>query len=201
MTNCSELIIFRIVDSHSQNAASILVLKEIEGDKHLPVFIGDNETKAILLALENASATRPLTHDLFVNFMQTVHCSLKHVLVYRFHESLYYVRLYFLNEKKEEFFVESRLSDAVAIALRCKVPIYANEEVLEEAGISASQMNDDDHEYEVADERDETGLFEYDEEELEEILQEAVNNEDFEKASLIRDEIKRRKGELNNKNM
>ena len=195
MTNCSELIIFRIVDSQFQNTASILVLKELDGDKHLPVFIGESETKAILLALEEAKATRPLTHDLFVNFMRTVHCSLKHVLVYRFFESIYYARLFFLDEKENEFFVESRLSDAVAIALRCKVPIYANEEVLDEAGISTSQMKNGDTEYDMPNEdiNDETALLEYDDEDLAEMLQETVKNEEFEKASLIRDEINRRK--------
>jgi len=197
MTNCSELTIFRIVDSHSQNTASILVLRELDGDRHLPVFIGDNETKAILLALEEAKIVRPLTHDLFVNFMQKVGCSLKHVLVYKFFESIYYARLFFLNEKGDEFFVESRLSDAVAIALRCKVSIYANEEVLDEAGISASQLKNEDKEFEMPaeDMKEETALLEYDVHELEEMLRETVENEEFEKASLIRDEIKRRKNE------
>jgi bifunctional DNase/RNase len=126
MTNCSELIIFRVVDNLRQSTTSILVLKELDGDMHLPVFIGESEAKAILLALEDAKAMRPLTHDLFVNFMYAVHCSLKYVLIYRFFESIYYARLYFLDEKGREFFVESRVSDAVAIALRCKVSVYAN---------------------------------------------------------------------------
>jgi len=174
--------------------ASVLVLKELDGDKHLPVFIGENETKAILLALEEAKIKRPLTHDLFVNFMHAVRCSLKYVLIYRFFESIYYARLYFADENKNEFFVESRLSDAVAIALRCKVSVFANEEVLEEAGISSSQMKEGDTDYDLPDDRDdETSLSNYDTQALETILQEVVENEDFEKASLIRDEINRRK--------
>ena len=195
MTNCSELTIFRIVDSQSQNTASILVLRELDGDRHLPVFIGDSETKAILLALEEAKISRPLTHDLFVDFMQKVGCSLQYILVYKFFESIYYARLYLLNEKSEEFFVESRLSDAVAIALRCKVSIYANEEVLDEAGISSSQLKNEDKEYDVPEEdiKEETALLEYDSQELEELLQELVANEEFEKAAEIRDEIKKRK--------
>jgi bifunctional DNase/RNase len=191
MTNCSELIIFRIVDSQFQNTASILVLKEMNGDKHLPVFIGESETKAILLALEDAHIERPLTHDLFVNFMHTVRCSLKYVLVYRFFNDIYYARLYVLDEKGDEFFVESRLSDAVAIALRCKVPVYANDEVLEEAGISTSQLQNEDNI--PNDQKGEPDIFDFDIEELEEMLQEAVENEDFERAALIRDEIRRRR--------
>ena len=194
MTNCSELTIFRIVDSHSQNTASILVLRELEGDRHLPVFIGDSETKAILLAIEEAKIERPLTHDLFVNFMRAVGCTLQYALVYKFFDSIYYARLFFLNEKGNEFFVESRLSDSVAIALRCKVSIFANEEVLDEAGISASQFKNEERKYDVAegDIEEETELVEYDDNELAELLRETVENEEFEKASLIRDEIKRR---------
>jgi len=192
MTNCSELIIFRIVDAQFQHAASVLVLKEFDGDKHLPVLIGEGELKAILLALEEVKMIRPQTHDLFVNFMNAVHCSLKHVLIYRFFEGIYYARLYFLNDKEEEFFVESRLSDSVAIALRCKVPIYANEEVMNEAGISAEQAQNESSDF--PDDRDkESEFYDYEDHELEYLLQVSVENEEFEKASLLRDEINRRK--------
>lgn len=196
MTNCSELIIFRVVDSQHQSMTSILVLKEMDGDRHLPVFIGENETKAILLGLEDAKAMRPLTHDLFVNFMYAVRCSLRYVLIYRFFESIYYARLYFVDEKEEEFFIESRVSDAVAIALRCRVAVYANEEVLDAAGISGAQLRNEDEKDNVPKERGEgSELLEYGDNELEEMLQETVENEEFEKASLIRDEINRRKKE------
>jgi bifunctional DNase/RNase len=171
--------------------ASVLVLKELEGERFLPVFIGESETKAILLALEETKAVRPQTHDLFVNFMQTVRCSLKYVLAYRFFESIYYARLYFSDEKGDEFFVESRLSDAVALALRCKVSIYANEEVLDEAGISASQLKNEDSDDDSGSEQGE--FAEYNNRELEELLLETVENEEFERAALIRDEINQRK--------
>ena len=195
MTNCSELIIFRVVDRQRQSTTSVLILKELEGDRRLPVLIGKNEVKAILLAMEDVKAMRPLTHDLFVSFMYAVRYSLKHVLVYRFFESIYYTRLCFLDEKGNEFFIESRLSDAVAIALRCKAPIYANEEVLDKAGISASQMKNEDMEYDLPNEdiKEKTDFFDYNDDELAEMLQETVENEEFEKSSLIRDEINRRK--------
>jgi len=169
-------------------------LKELDGDRHLPVFIGDSETKAILLALEDAKAMRPLTHDLFVDFMYAVRCSLKYVLIYKFFDSVYFARLYFLDEKGVEFSVESRVSDAVAIALRCKVSVFANDEVLDEVGISSSQLrNEDPKEEETQEQQEEEILEEYDVQELEEILREAVESEEFERAALIRDEINRRK--------
>ncbi|MCL2511103.1 MAG: DUF151 domain-containing protein [Bacteroidales bacterium] len=194
MTNCSELIIFRVVDSLHQNMASVLVLKESAGDRHLPVFIGESETKAILLALEDTKAMRPLTHDLFVNFMYAVHCSLQYVLIYRFFDSIYFARLYFVNERGEAFFVESRVSDAVAIALRCKVPVYANEEVLDKAGVLGSQLRGETPKEDTPREKKQGVAYsEYDDGELEEMLQETVENEEFEKAALIRDEINKRK--------
>lgn len=194
MTNCSELIILRVVDSQLQSTTSILVLKELEGDRHLPVFIGESETKAILLGLEDAKAMRPLTHDLFVNFMYAVHCSLKYVLIYRFFESIYFARLYCLDEKGNEFAVESRVSDAVAIALRCKVPIFANEEVLDVAGVTGSQLRNEEPKDIPSKERKEgTEFSDYNDSELEDMLQETIENEEFEKASLLRDEINRRK--------
>ena len=194
MKNCSELIIFRVVDSQRQNMTSILVLKELDGDRHLPVFIGENEAKAIILALEDAKAMRPLTHDLFVNFMYAVHCSLRYVLIYRFFDSVYFARLYFSDEKGNEFSTESRVSDAVAIALRCKVAVFANEEVLDKAGISGAQLRNEDRKDDVQKEQKGGSEFsEYDDHELEALLHEVVENEEFEKASLIRDEINRRK--------
>jgi len=194
MTNCSELIIFRVVDSQFQSMTSILVLKEVKGDRHLPVFIGENETKAILLGLEDAKAMRPLTHDLFVNFMNEVRCTLRYVLIYRFVDSVYFARLYFFDENEKEFFVESRVSDAVAIALRCKVSVFANEDVLDVAGISGAQLRNEEGSENPSKERKKgSELLEYADNELDELLQETVENEEFEKASLIRDEINRRK--------
>jgi bifunctional DNase/RNase len=146
------------------------------------------------LALEDAKAMRPLTHDLFVNFMYAVHCSLKFVLIYRFFESIFFARLYFSDENGKEFSVESRVSDAVAIALRCKVSVFANEEVLDAAGISGSQLRNEERKEDVPKGRKEGSEFlNYNSNELEEMLQETVENEEFERATLIRDEINRRK--------
>lgn len=194
MTNCSELIIYKVVDSVHQSTTSILVLKELDGDRHLRVFIGESETKSILLGLEDVKAMRPLTHDLFVNFMYAVRCSLKYVLIYRFFESVYFARLYFSDEKGNEISVESRVSDAVAIALRCKVPVFANEEVLDVAGVSGAQLRNEDRKEEMPKNQKEKLEFqEYDDSELEEILQQTIENEEFEKSTMIRDEINRRK--------
>jgi bifunctional DNase/RNase len=193
MKDCSKLIIYKIGDHLLQDGASILILKEQHGDRYLPIIIGGSEAKSIILALEKIPVPRPLTHTLFVDFMTAVKCSLQSVVIYRFTDSIYYAQLHFINETGDLFAIESRTSDAIAIAVRCNAPIYAKEEVMETTGITASQIDDSMEEKEKSQKEDEDSEFsDYFDFELQQMLQDAVDEENYEAAARIRDEINKR---------
>lgn len=180
--------------SQSQSGAYALILGEHKGVRRLPIIIGGFEAQAIAVELEKMKPSRPLTHDLFRNFAEHYHIFIKEVIIDKFMEGVFFAKLICVlgNEESE---IDARTSDAVALAIRFRCPIFTYEKIMEEAGIV---MEDKAEELESATEN------EMDEEgggnefltstlgELEEMLQKAVENEEYEKASRIRDEINRR---------
>lgn len=193
MTSLIELSVVTIASySKFQNNAYIVVLEDIDKTRRLPIVIGSHEAQSIVLAMEKETTIRPMTHDLFVSFMAATKSTLQNVLIYKFSESIFYAKLSFFNDAGEHFSVEARSSDAIAIALRCGAPIFTTEEVIGVVGIPVSQLitnEDEQSEDELADD----SLFsDISDEELEELLQEAIDKEDYERATLLRDEIKKR---------
>lgn len=182
--------------SQSQSGAYALILEEVEGNRRLPIIIGGFEAQAIAIELERIKPSRPLTHDLFRNFATTFGIVLTEVIINKFHEGVFYSQLIcFDGEKVVE--IDSRTSDAIALALRFHCPVYTYENIMSEAGVI---MKDEPEETEdlpkeevTEEENPKESYASLSMAELEDLLQKSVANEDYEKASLIRDELKRRK--------
>ncbi|NLO03525.1 MAG: bifunctional nuclease family protein [Bacteroidales bacterium] len=182
--------------SQTQSGAYALVLSEENGDRRMPIIIGPVEAQAIAIQLEELKPPRPLTHDLIKNIALAFEIALIEVVIYKLEEGIFYSELLCEMDGKEVR-IDSRTSDAVALALRFRCPIYTTEEILSKAGIilEADEVKKSD-----STEQDKpTGsskaspFSRYTLQELEELLNEAVQNEDYEKASVLRDEINNRK--------
>jgi uncharacterized protein len=179
--------------SQSQSGAYALILEEQEGRRRLPIIIGSFEAQAIAIELEKIKTPRPLTHDLFRTFAESFGIRLTEVVINKFQDGVFFARLVCLQDGNEQE-IDSRTSDAIALALRFNCPIYTYESILVAAGIIAEEEPEQEGGSAPVEElqRKREDLSEYSEEELKEFLQLAVSNEDYEKASQIRDEIKKR---------
>jgi len=182
--------------SQSQSGAYALILGIPEQKKRLPIIIGSNEAQSIAIELEKMKPSRPLTHDLFKNFATHFNISVKEVLINKFEEGIFYARLICEHEGVLSE-IDSRTSDAVAIALRFNCPIYAYQSIIDEAGILLEDepIGDDPEAKEPFSGQEEqiSNLDNYLLEELEDMIKDAVENENYEEASKIRDEINKRK--------
>jgi len=181
--------------SQSQSGAYALILGVVGGKRRLPIIIGGFEAQAIAIELEKMKPTRPLTHDLFKNFAIHFGIKIKEVIINKFEEGIFFSQL-ICELDGEESTIDSRTSDAVALAIRFNSPIYAYENILEEAGIVMDEDEEESLEGKVEQKGKTTlhGRFEdYLLEELEEMLKKAVEDENYEEASKIRDEIRKRK--------
>lgn len=192
--NRIKLNIESLVYSQTQSGAYVLVLIEEDGARKLPIVIGTAEAQAIAIALEGMRPPRPLTHDLFINFASAYNINLVEVLITKLEEGIFYSELVcesFANRIK----IDSRTSDAVALAIRFKCPIYANDSVLKMAGISANEFGNASVEGEDSNEIDvdNKNLEDQSITELKKMLTDAITNENYELASQIRDEINKRK--------
>ncbi|MCQ2316478.1 MAG: bifunctional nuclease family protein [Bacteroidales bacterium] len=169
--------------SHSQSGAYALVLGDKNTGLKLPIIIGSVEAQSIAMALENQRCRRPLTHDLFKAFADNYRINVKEVMISCFINGVFHSQL--VCEKDGETTVfDARTSDAVALALRFGCPIYTNQQVMDEAGVMLD--------YDVNDEegRQDCDFRERSIEELKEMMERAVEEEDYELASMLRDEIK-----------
>lgn len=190
-----KLKVMGISYSQTQSGAYALILVEDKGDRRIPIIIGGFEAQAIVIKLENLDPPRPLTHDLFKNFADEFGISVSEVMIYKLDEGVFFSKLVCSNGKKE-YSIDSRTSDAVAIALRFGCPIFTSEEILEKAGIT---INPSDSEIttsaEVSDIKEpDTGKYStYSDDELYKLIDEAVKTEDYERAAGVRDEIDKRK--------
>ncbi len=190
-----KLKVLGISYSQTQSGAYALILVEEKGERRVPIIIGGFEAQAIVIKLENLDPPRPLTHDLFRNFASEFNISVIEVMIYKLEEGVFYSRL-LCNNGEKEVSIDSRTSDAVALALRFGCPIYITEEILEKAGITITPTESG-----PASENDPDTLFEsegsgydtYSDEELYKMIDDAVKTEDYEKAASIRDEIEKRK--------
>ncbi|MFM2017852.1 MAG: hypothetical protein RL007_1508 [Bacteroidota bacterium] len=189
--------------SQTQSGAYALVLGEAKGKRRLPIIIGGFEAQAIAIELEKMTPSRPLTHDLFRSFADTFSINVKEVLIYDLIEGIFFAKIVCENGTTEGE-IDARTSDAIALAVRFNCPVYTYEFILSQAGI----VLDDDKDAPVTEEGD---LTEQEEEELlaevtsgndfgrksdkelEEMLNKALEEENYERASRIRDELNRRK--------
>lgn len=170
-----------IAGSHSETGAYVLMLKEQEGSRRIPVVIAPAEAQAIAAYLERYESPRPLTHDLFFSFAKAFNIEALEVTIRELKSGVFYSSILCFNGDREVAF-DARTSDAVALALRFHCPIFTTEGVLHEAGIVLEGEISND-------------LEKLSREELRELLKTAIETEDYEKASTIRDELKRRDSE------
>lgn len=196
-----ELRILGISSTHSQTFAYALILAEKKGQRRLPIVIGNFEAQSIAIELEKMKPSRPLTHDLFKSFAQVFNVIVKEVVISKFKDGIFYAEI-LCSDGIQEKTIDARTSDAVAIALRFNAPIFTNSMVMDAAGISlddeksnpASQKEKPKRKSaSISKIKEETDLSALTLKELNALLKIAVQKENYEKASQIRDEIQSRK--------
>ncbi|NBL63870.1 hypothetical protein GV828_01505 [Flavobacterium sp. NST-5] len=200
-----KLTIKGISYSQTQNGAYALILNEVDGERKLPIVIGAFEAQSIAIALEaELKPPRPLTHDLFRNFAERFDIVVKQVIIHKLVDGVFYSSIICERDKIEEI-IDARTSDAIALALRFNAPIFTYKNILDKAGIYL-KSNPEENENEEQDDLDEMlssneninqekpgeSYHKHSLSELHELLETAVQNEDYEKAAKIRDEISKR---------
>lgn len=183
-----QLSIAALATNESQSNNFVVILKEEEGHRRLPVVIGGFEAQAIAIAIEKIKPNRPLTHDLFKNVLIELKVELKEVIISDLKNGVFYAKLVCAKEDGTQLEIDSRTSDAIALAVRFSCPIFAYDFILQDAGISLEEEEGESTEKQLAN-KWET----YPTNKLKEALDEALENEDYEKAAQIRDELNKRK--------
>lgn len=187
--------------SQTQTGAYALVLSEADGNRRIPIIIGAVEAQAIAIQLEGLKPPRPLTHDLFLNVALAFDIEIAEVFIHKLEEGIFYAEIV-CEQNSNRIRVDSRTSDAIALALRFECPIYTTEEIIEKAGINmefdesgelSEETEEGDRENITKSSAGHVDYSEYSLDDLNELLDAAVNDEDYEKASEIRDEINKRK--------
>jgi uncharacterized protein len=197
-----KLEILGLSPSQAQAGSFALVLGEEYGSRRLPIIIGMFEAQAIAIEIEKILPNRPMTHDLFKQFGLKFDFTVKEIQIIDIKEGIFFAKIICLNGKNEVL-IDARPSDAIAIGIRFEAPIYTTEQVLEEAGITTSEvdqvnlMEEDDEEEEMVVEDKPKKSFsellrESNNEELKGLLDEALSHEEYERAAKIRDEISKR---------
>ena len=188
-----ELEIVALSHSITQTHSYAVVLGESNGLRRLPIVIGGFEAQAIAVALEKMQPSRPLTHDLMKNFMEAFGVQLTEVIINNLSDGIFYAKLVCHNEE-ETIEIDSRTSDALALAVRAGCPIYTYENILEQAGISMEESETGQHkETATSTTGSDEDLSKMNLEELNQLLKEVLEREDYIKAIAIRDEINSRK--------
>ena len=190
-----KLKVMGISYSQTQSGAYALILIEENGERRIPIIIGGFEAQAIVIKLENLDPPRPLTHDLFKKFADEFNISVVEVVISKLEEGVFFSKL-ICNNGVKEYSIDSRTSDAVAIALRFGCPIFIEEEILEKAGITINQtdvVNSKANEADSIFETENSKFESYSDEELYKLIDDAVKTEDYERAASVRDEIEKRK--------
>ncbi len=201
-----QLNVLGISYSQSQTGAYALILADELDEKRIPIVIGAAEAQSIAITLEKMATPRPLTHDLFKSFSDAFGITILEVNIYRLEAGIFYAEIV-CERKNTKVRIDARTSDAIAIALRFDCSIYTTLEVMDKAGISMNENinNDvssepeslsDDNRGDIGEESEvsPTVLSGYTITQLKVLMEEAVNNEDYERASKIRDEIGKREG-------
>ena len=193
-----QLDIAAIKQSDSQNNAYVLLLNETIGKRQLPIVIGWCEARSIAIALDGTEApNRPLTHDLFKTMGEKFNILVQKVVIHTLIEGIFHSSFYCKHKTTgEEVTIDARTSDAIAIAIRYNCPIFTYEDILSRAGIIINNNLDDEEHLDLEDEEDKMPKTEkmhtFNLVKLKKMLATAIEKEDYEKASEIRDEINKR---------
>jgi uncharacterized protein len=186
-----------IAYSQTQSGSYVLTLSEAAGNRKLPIVIGGFEAQAIAVELEKMIPNRPLTHDLIKSFCVTYDVVIKEVLIYKFVEGVFFSKL--ICEKDGAISeIDSRTSDAIAVGVRFNSPIFTLSNIIDEASITNEEENEFesdevfDEDDAVEDKKEASSLISHSVEDLEKQLQAALENENYELASKLRDEINKR---------
>lgn len=193
-----ELDIYGIAPSQIKGSYS-LILNEVNGERKLPIIVGQFEAQAIAIPLEGINTERPLTHDLFMVLAKKLNFTISEVFIHLLKEGVFYATLVCENAD-EKINIDCRTSDAIAIAVRFNCPIFTTEDIMEQAGIVLEESDiekpgrDQSDEPPTANEKSIVNKYKGKSiSELEDMLDEALRNEDYLKAAQIRDEIDKRK--------
>jgi len=180
--------------SQTRAGAYALILEEFDGKRRLPVIIGTSEAQSIAIQMEGLKPFRPLTHDLFTSLALSFKIEILEVNIVKLEEGIFYSEIVCKRELAK-IKIDSRTSDAVALALRFNAPIFIDESILLKAGIVFDETGEkaDSDQQEEKPEKAQTNFSDYSLKELKTLLNEAIENEEYEKASMIRDELKKRK--------
>ena len=183
----TKLKILGITFNQIQAGAYALVLAEEQGNRRIPIIIGTPEAQSIAISLENLRPPRPLTHDLFISFLQLLKITLKEIDIYKYEEGVFHSELVF-NDGLKDIFLDSRTSDAIALALRANAPIYISNDIMKNVAIELDDEDTDDgaeHKFK----KPTAPLDQLSPEKLQKLLNEAIVAENYERASYIRDLI------------
>lgn len=192
-----ELEIVALSHSVSQTHNYAVVLGEVDGKRRLPIVIGGFEAQAIAVAIEDMMPTRPLTHDLFKNTLETFEIQIHEVVISNLLDGVFHARL-ICSSNGQQAEIDSRTSDAIALAVRFGCPIFTYDFILEAAGVVLEEETEEAPKPKGKRRRDTKKDKPYTErstEELNELLEQVIKAEDYERAAEIRDEIQRRQGE------
>ncbi len=194
--NRIKLKILGLSSSQSQSGSFALVLGEQGGNRRLPIIIGMFEAQAIAIEIEKIVPNRPMTHDLFKSFAKSFRFSVSEIIISDLKEGVFYAKIV-CTDGTDTIEIDSRPSDAIAIGLRFGVPIFTNEPIMSEAGIILTEEDTDDEdlvseEVERSSKTGQSRLKDFSYDKLQEMLQEALDKEDYELAARIRDELNKR---------
>lgn len=201
MTERIRLKVLGISYSQIQTGSYALILAQVNGPYRIPVVIGAAEAQSIALRMESITPPRPMTHDLFVSFAHAFGVKIKEVFIYRFEDGIFSSELTFYDGDRTVK-IDSRTSDAIAIAMRTGAPIYTTPEILDETGFLMETQTDDSNDDEEAAEGapefsesrdDEPKIENYTVEELERTLNRLIEEEKYEDAAKINEILKRKK--------
>ncbi|PWJ42800.1 bifunctional nuclease family protein [Sediminitomix flava] len=205
-----KLKILGLSPSHTQSGSFALVLGETEGNRRLPIIIGMFEAQAIALEMEQIVANRPMTHDLFKAFALEFNIHIEEIIISNLKEGVFYATIRCADENGKVTEMDARPSDAVALAVRFKAPIFAAETVLKEAGIRLDELEEEEEVDDLTEEIESEPTVEaYQEsapiqefskedlkklptEQLRQMMEKAIEKEDYERAATIRDELSKR---------
>lgn len=196
-----KLEILGLSSSQSQTSSFALVLGETEGNRRLPIIIGMFEAQAIAIEIEKIIPNRPMTHDLFKSFANNFHFTVEEIIISDLKEGVFFAKIV-CSDGLKRMEVDARPSDAIAIGLRFDSPIFTYENILAEAGIVLTDEAEDEGtevkpekakaKKEVAAGKKADDLKNFSVERLHELLKEAIEKEDYERAAKVRDEISKR---------
>jgi bifunctional DNase/RNase len=183
------------LSSGQSNGSYTLILGEEKGRRKLPIIIGSFEAQAIAIEIEKIVPFRPMTHDLFVSFCKTFGIQIQEIEIYNLIDGVFHAKLV-CEVDGETREIDARTSDSIALAVRFKCPIYTYEDIMETAGVVFNDDMDDvvdEPEQQASPSKKGNDLASQSAEQLEQMLQDALREEDYGKAAVIRDELNKRK--------